>query len=120
MGRAGPLEPAARNLCHWTRCDCEDYAIAKYVALTEAGIAADDVKLVIVRNTAAREDHAVTAVRLDDDWITLDNRWLTPINDVDMPQAVPLFVLDQAGARKFEPAAMAHVRRAARPASLDF
>ena len=41
------------------RGDCEDYAIAKYVALTAAGVAAADVKLVIVRNTAANEDHAV-------------------------------------------------------------
>jgi predicted transglutaminase-like cysteine proteinase len=110
-----PLETFATG-----RGDCEDYAIAKYVALTEAGIAAADVKLVIVRNTAVRQDHAVTAVRLDDDWIMLDNRWLTLISDIDMPQAVPLFVLDQSGARRFEPAAMASVRRAARPASLDF
>jgi predicted transglutaminase-like cysteine proteinase len=30
--------------------DCEDYAIVKYVALSEAGIAAEDVKLVVVRD----------------------------------------------------------------------
>ena len=45
------------------RGDCEDYAIAKYVALTAAGVPAQDVKLIIVRNTAANEDHAVIAVR---------------------------------------------------------
>ncbi len=102
------------------RGDCEDYAIAKYVALTEAGVAAEDVRLVIVRNTAAREDHAVVAVHLGGDWIMLDNRWLTLIEDADMPQAVPLFVLDGAGVRKFAPAAVASLRRPARPASLDF
>ena len=45
------------------RGDCEDYAIAKYVALREAGVAEDDVRLVIVRDLANGEDHAVVAAR---------------------------------------------------------
>jgi predicted transglutaminase-like cysteine proteinase len=99
--------------------DCEDYAIAKYVALTEAGLAADDVKLVIVRNTAANEDHAVTAVRLDARWIILDNRWLRLVDDVAMTQAVPLFVLDRDGVRQFLPDVRLGTAGAAAPASLD-
>jgi len=99
------------------RGDCEDYAIAKYVALTEAGFGAADVRLVIVRNTAAGEDHAVAAVRLNGDWIMLDNRWLTLVDDVDMPQAIPLFVLDRGGVRQFAPAAMTAARRPSAPAS---
>jgi predicted transglutaminase-like cysteine proteinase len=92
--------------------DCEDYAIAKYVALQEAGIAADDVKLVIVRNLAAGEDHAVVAARLDGAWIILDNRWLTMLGDSEMPQVVPLFVLDSTGVRSFASAARPDRRRA--------
>lgn len=99
------------------RGDCEDYAIAKYVALTEAGFSPDDVRLVIVRNTAAGEDHAVTAVRLNGDWIMLDNRWLTLVDDVDLPQSIPLFVLDRGGVRQFVPAAMTATRRPSAPAS---
>jgi predicted transglutaminase-like cysteine proteinase len=91
--------------------DCEDYAIAKYVALQEAGIAVDDVKLVIVRNLAAGEDHAVVAARLDGAWIILDNRWLTMLGDRDMPQTVPLFVLDDAGVNYFASAAPPDGRR---------
>ena len=68
------------------RGDCEDYAIAKYVALTAAGMPAQDVKLVIVRNIAANEDHAIVAVRNGGDWIMLDNRWLTLVKDVEMPK----------------------------------
>lgn len=97
--------------------DCEDYAIAKYVALTAAGIDAADVKLIIVHNTEANEDHAVTAVRLDGDWIVLDNRWLTLVADVDMPKAVPLFVLDDQGVKRFAPPALVGARQAASPAS---
>ena len=37
------------------RGDCEDYAIAKYVALTEAGVPPEDVKLVVVRDKTASE-----------------------------------------------------------------
>jgi predicted transglutaminase-like cysteine proteinase len=99
------------------RGDCEDYAIAKYVALTEAGIAPQDVKLVVVRNTAADEDHAVTAVRLDGAWIMLDNRWLTLVADVEMPQVVPLFVLDSAGVRQFVPEVPTAARGVSAPAS---
>ena len=83
------------------RGDCEDYAIAKYVALRAAGLAEADVKLVVVRNTAAGEDHAVVAVRLDGAWIILDNRWLPLVRDREMPRPTPLFVLDDNGVRQF-------------------
>lgn len=99
------------------RGDCEDYAIAKYVALTEAGVPAEDVKLVIVRNTAAREDHAVVTVRLDGRWIVLDNRWLTLVAADEMPGVVPLFVLDAGGVRQFTPTSIG-ARRVSTPASL--
>ena len=83
------------------RGDCEDYAIAKYVALKEAGVAAEDLRLVIVRDLAVGGDHAVVAARLDGDWIVLDNRWLTLVEDSQTRHMVPLFVLDQSGVRQF-------------------
>ena len=43
------------------RGDCEDYAIAKYVALREAGVARENLQLVLVRDRAVRQDHAVLA-----------------------------------------------------------
>jgi predicted transglutaminase-like cysteine proteinase len=97
--------------------DCEDYAIAKYVALTQAGVAAEDVKLVVLRDLAVSEDHAVVAVRLNGDWIILDNRWLTMIEDSEMPRTVPLFVLDQSGVRQFAFTPTPDARRA--PASRE-
>jgi len=53
--------------------DCEDYAIAKFVALQEAGVAADDLRIVILRDDVREEDHAVVAARLDGSWLMLDN-----------------------------------------------
>jgi predicted transglutaminase-like cysteine proteinase len=81
--------------------DCKDYAIAKYVALIEAGVAEKDVRLVIVRDLALGQDHAVVAARLGLTWIMLDNRWLTLLQDAEMRRVVPLFVLDHDGLRKF-------------------
>ncbi len=54
--------------------DCEDYAILKLQALREAGFAAADLKLVIVREPSTRTDHAVVAARLSSQWVVLDNR----------------------------------------------
>src|SRR4051794_16415257 len=45
--------------------DCEDYAISKFVALRLAGIAADDLRIVILRDSVRGEDHAVAAARLE-------------------------------------------------------
>jgi predicted transglutaminase-like cysteine proteinase len=98
--------------------DCEDYAIAKYVALIEAGIAADDVKLMIVHNTAAHEDHAVTAARLDGAWIILDNRWLRLVEDTAMPEAVPLYALGSEGVQRFLPDVLVGAQRSPAPASI--
>lgn len=83
------------------RGDCEDYAIVKYLALLEAGISADDVKIVIVKNVFPNEDHAMVAVRADHQWLILDNRTLSLVRDTDLTRALPEFVLDQGGVRRF-------------------
>ena len=104
------------------RGDCEDYAIAKYVALIQAGVGEDDVKLVIVRDLIANQDHAVVAARLDGKWVVLDNRRLTLLEDAEMPAVEPLFVLDHAGVRQFTPMAVADdaAAKAPAPSSLGF
>jgi predicted transglutaminase-like cysteine proteinase len=85
------------------RGDCEDYAIVKYLALLEAGLSHDDVKIVILRNLLPREDHAVVAARVDGKWLILDNRHLALVRDTAMVRSIPRFVLDEAGARRFVP-----------------
>ena len=75
--------------------DCEDYAIAKYVALRAAGIRADDLKFVIVRNDALDEDHAVTAARIDGEWLILDNRKMLLLTDAQASEFKPLIALGE-------------------------
>ncbi|HEY0299982.1 MAG TPA: transglutaminase-like cysteine peptidase [Rhizomicrobium sp.] len=80
--------------------DCEDYAIAKYVALREAGVAPHDLRIVIVHNTANNEDHAVTAARVDGAWLILDNRHMMLLTDSDVGNMTPLVTLDHEDGRR--------------------
>ena len=86
------------------RGDCEDYAILKYAALLEAGIPKDDVKIVILKNFFPNESHAVVATRVDGQWLILDNRTLTLVRDTDVTRAIPEFVLDYEGVKRFSKA----------------
>jgi predicted transglutaminase-like cysteine proteinase len=81
--------------------DCEDYAIAKLVALRLAGFAADDLRIVVMRDTLSGEDHAVAAARLDGHWLMLDNRRMAMIEDSYMRNVRPLFVIDQHGVSEY-------------------
>jgi predicted transglutaminase-like cysteine proteinase len=81
--------------------DCEDYAIAKYAALRLAGVAPEDLRIVIMRNTISGEDHAVTAARLDGHWLTLDNNRMALIEDADLRNVRPTFVIDQRGVLQY-------------------
>jgi predicted transglutaminase-like cysteine proteinase len=83
------------------RGDCEDYAIAKYVLLREAGVAAEDLRLLLVRDTLIRQDHAVLAVREDGRWLILDNRWTIVPESSEVRQLMPLFSIDHQGVRLF-------------------
>ena len=88
--------------------DCEDYAIAKFVALSRAGLSPDDLRIVIMRDTIRGEDHAVAAARLDGHWLTLDNRRLAMIEDAQVRNYQPTFVIDRDDVKRYEEAP-AHV-----------
>ena len=73
--------------------DCEDYAIAKFVALRQAGMADDDLRLVIVHDRLVSQDHAVVAARVDGKWLILDNRTMLMPTDAHMRNVTPLLAL---------------------------
>jgi len=74
--------------------DCEDYAILKYLALREAGISPDDMRLLIVSYPRRRTIHAILAVRLDGEWLLLDNLTMVMVNSLEATQYQPLIALD--------------------------
>ena len=68
------------------------------MALLEAGIPRDDVKIVILKNFFPNENHAAVVTRVDGQWLILDNRTLTLVRDTDVTRAIPEFVLDHRAA----------------------
>ena len=70
----------------------------KYFALREIGIEARDLQLLVVRDIKHHTLHALVAVRLDEEWLFLDNRTLIITNTIER-RYDPLFALDQQGVR---------------------
>jgi predicted transglutaminase-like cysteine proteinase len=101
--------------------DCEDYAIAKYVALQEIGMAEDDLRLVVIHDRDSNVDHAVAAVRYDGSWLILDNRTLDMRHDAELAEFEPLFAIDREGVKRMTAAAPkpANLMVSASPAAID-
>jgi len=55
------------------RGDCEDYAIAKFQMLREAGVSPHDLYLVLVNDLVRRADHAVLVMRAGSRMLLLDD-----------------------------------------------
>jgi len=81
--------------------DCEDYAIAKFVALRQAGVRPEDLRIIIMRDIFHGEDHAVTAARLDGHWLMLDNRRMAMVEDAAIRNYRPLFAIDETGLSRY-------------------
>jgi len=80
--------------------DCEDYAIAKYFALRQLGLPADDIRVGITWDLETNAYHAVTVVRIDGQIYFLDvdgaprrnqlsYRFLFSINEIAVWDHVP-------------------------------
>jgi predicted transglutaminase-like cysteine proteinase len=83
------------------RGDCEEYAIAKYMLLRATGFAESDLRLVLVRDTAIRVDHAVLAARFEGRWLVLDNRKSAAVEAEDLRHYMPLYALGAEGVKLF-------------------
>jgi hypothetical protein len=75
----------------------------KYVALLQAGLSHDDVKIVILQNLLPEEDHAVVAAPVDGQWLILDSRHLALVPATKMVGSIPEVVLDEDGTRCLVP-----------------
>jgi predicted transglutaminase-like cysteine proteinase len=81
--------------------DCKQYAILKYVVLSDIGFAPDDLRLIIVAVKSRQENHVVLAVRNAGRWLILDNRSLALIDSSELYDYLPLYTLDYRGVRQF-------------------
>src|SRR2546428_209524 len=53
---------------------CQDYAIAKFMMLRALGVPNENLRLVVLRDTALGLEHAVAVVSVDGEALMLDNR----------------------------------------------
>ena len=81
--------------------DCEDYAIAKFVALQEAGVSADDLRIVILQDDLRKEYHAVVAARLEGNWLLLDNLHMVMVEDQQVRAYHPVFLIHHGGVKLY-------------------
>jgi predicted transglutaminase-like cysteine proteinase len=67
----GPSTALTISGRHQLLSDCEDYAILKYLALREAGISPDDLRLLIVSYPRRRTIHAVVCTENSDSHVVV-------------------------------------------------
>jgi predicted transglutaminase-like cysteine proteinase len=107
---SGPLETISAG-----EGDCEDYAILKLLALQEAGVARDDLGLLIVKDRVTGSDHALAAARLEGRWLLLDNRSFALVDLEQTPYRVLAHLAPDADGRLY--ARLDATRDAARDAT---
>jgi len=83
--------------------DCKSYAMVKYMALGEAGIAMMDRRVVMVRSkTMPSNQHLIVVVRDGEQWLILDNRTNALVDSMAAHFYEPLQEFDVNGVRDFK------------------
>jgi predicted transglutaminase-like cysteine proteinase len=77
--------------------DCEDYAIAKYMVLRDVGIAADDMRIVVLKDLNLGVDHAVLAVYINGTPYILDNRNSDVMPSSSIHRYQPIYSINEHG-----------------------
>lgn len=75
--------------------DCEDYAIMKYVSLREMGFDAEQLRIVIVRDTLRDLAHAVLAVHIEGEIYVLDNLFQAVLPQARVRQYLPYYSVNE-------------------------
>jgi len=75
--------------------DCEDYAIAKMLALTHLGVTPDTMRIVVLQDTLSRSPHAVLAVQKGPNTLILDNRSNDIRSDHELKNYSPLYSINE-------------------------
>ncbi|MGE0119849.1 MAG: transglutaminase-like cysteine peptidase [Dongiaceae bacterium] len=77
--------------------DCEDYAISKYMALRDLGIAVDDMRIVVLNDLNLRIAHAVLAVYVNGEPYILDNQISTVVPASSIHHYQPVYSINETG-----------------------
>jgi predicted transglutaminase-like cysteine proteinase len=75
--------------------DCEDYAIAKYMALKYLGFPADHMRVVAVKDLNLKVGHAILAVYMDDHVAILDNQIKIVVDSRKIRHYEPVYSINE-------------------------
>lgn len=75
--------------------DCEDYAIAKYMALKAVGVPASDMRIVVLQDLNLGIPHAVLAVQHGGQWLILDNQIKEVMPDKAIVHYRPIYSINE-------------------------
>ncbi|HZL60432.1 MAG TPA: transglutaminase-like cysteine peptidase [Stellaceae bacterium] len=76
---------------------CQDYAIAKYLALREAGVPDASMRMLVLRDTALGVDHAVLVATVDGEAYLLDNLRPEIRPEARAPEYRPYYAINLSG-----------------------
>jgi len=82
--------------------DCEDFAIAKYVALRKAGVPAERLRIVVGYDRGLGDHHAFLTVDLAGDTYVLDIPGLPMVRAADRRGFQPIYALNEEALWRFE------------------
>jgi predicted transglutaminase-like cysteine proteinase len=77
--------------------DCEDFAIAKYLALRAGGMPAENMRIVIVRDTSRQRTHAVLAVYVRGRALILDSLYDAIVEADAIDHYEPIYSINETG-----------------------
>lgn len=77
--------------------DCEDYAIAKYMALRDLGVSVDDMRIVVLNDLNLRIAHAVLAVYVSGKPYILDNQISKVVPASSIHHYQPVYSINENG-----------------------
>jgi predicted transglutaminase-like cysteine proteinase len=89
---------------------CQDYAIAKYLALLESGVPEQKLRFVVVHDNKVELDHAITVVDVDGESLALDNQMATVVPAQSLQTRYsPYYALNDNGWWSYSSAQLAQV-----------
>jgi predicted transglutaminase-like cysteine proteinase len=77
--------------------DCEDYAISKYMALRDLGVAVEDMRIVVLNDLNLRIAHAVLAVYVNGKPYILDNQISKVVPATSIRHYQPVYSINENG-----------------------
>ena len=76
---------------------CQDYAIAKFMALEQSGVPQEALRFAVVRDTYNAADHAVAIVTVDGEALVLDNQNTAIVPAAPHDRYRPYYSINRAG-----------------------